>query len=161
MHSPPRNRTEYPPSSPKAGKVTKPSQDEFNTRIEQWCEELSDRMVAVEGGQKTLEERMGQIEGKVDKSATVTNENNLLLHKVLLAVQGQTEKGLERPGLTDDVKRLEATIKTYKEEADKRLDSVETWQNRAIWWGMGVTAAFSVGLFTWGDKFIEVLKALT
>ena len=86
--------------------------------------------------------RMGAYEKKVDQlhatlqhGAQTSAENNLLLHKVLLAVQGQREPGLEIPGLMQtvaDMRREWDGMKVANQERDVSLSARRGWLAGAI-----------------------------
>jgi hypothetical protein len=73
-------------------------------------------------GMKLLVANMANMKDTVQVSGQMATQNHLLLQKVLLAVQGQTDAGLEVPGMSARMSRLEERA-TKAEEKSSALEA--------------------------------------
>jgi chromosome segregation ATPase len=112
---------------------------------------LSGRVDRVEKRMDTYEKKVDDVQKTVQHGAQTTAENNLLLHKLLLAVQGQREPGLETPGLlarfTEMEERLGNQIKCHSDDlADlqEARQEQERAQARRNGYMAGAAAVFAV-----------------
>jgi len=106
--------------------VVRLPQDEQITFLVQQHEAFADRLHKVEQGladnnakMTSLESSIQSMRAAIRKTSAVSTENNSLLYKVLVAVQGQHDSGLEVPGMASRMLRLEerATKSEEKNEA--------------------------------------------
>ena len=80
----------------------------FATQIE--LSAVTARVEIIEGRVEHHHSLMSTISETLQRNSQMAQDNNSLLHKVLNVVQGQLDPGLNRPGLTDDVKAQAVTI---------------------------------------------------
>ncbi len=116
-----------------------------------WSEGIADQLLQVEERLERGEDNAERLNAKVDelgagqrdlshKMETRHNESILIQQQVLMVVQGQRIPGMERPGLTDDMKTVAAELAGLR-TLYQELKAAETSRKG---WAAGVATVVTV-----------------
>lgn len=166
---PPKSKPVLPPAPP--SKVVRQSVEEQIGSLFHWSEGFADWRLQVEERLERGEENFERLNIKVDRVDTKLgdlshklearhNEAILIQQQVLMVVQGQRIPGMERPGLTDDLRALATELTGLKTLYDE-LKTTETGRKGWIAGAMVVISTMGAGIgWYFYDKFHALVLLL-